>query len=200
MNPKYSRYYTYVKPILTNKTVKTYSPIVFSIITITIFALYAIRPTVKTILSLQKSIYEQNQILTQISQKSKSLSEGRKNYQQIDPQTKQKLTFLLPDSTNVPKLIENIYSLARTRQATVSGLQIQPVDLDGPPTSLSKNAPLKEIEFNLNIQGSFKQTYDFLSELQNQSRLISIQSVTMNKPQDGSLIMTINAKAYYFKN
>ncbi len=200
MHPKYSRYYTYIKPILNSTTVKTYSPIIFSIITITIFSLYAIRPTIKTILSLQLSINEQEKILASINEKSKNLAEGKLNYQKIDPDIKDRLNNLIPPSTSLPKLINNLYNQSRTNQATVSGIQFQPIDLDGDPKILSKNAALKTVEFNLNIQGSFSQVTEFLKSLKKMDRLIEIKSINIARSQDSSLIMSITANAFYLKN
>lgn len=200
MNPKYSRYYTYIKPIINSKAVKTYSPIVFSIITITIFSLYAIRPTVKTILSLQISITEQSQVLEKLNEKSKNLTEGKANYQKIDPAIKNRLNILLPPSTSLPQLITNLNNLSRSNQASISGIQFQPIDLDGPPITLSKNATLKIIELSLNVQGSFVQLNEFLKSIKSMDRMLEIKSLNISRTQDGGLIMSVTANAFYLKN
>lgn len=199
MNPKFSKYYTYIKPVLKNKTVKTYSPLVFSLITIAIFSLYALRPTIATIISLQKSVVEQEEVLAKLNQKVKSLSDGRRNYQLIEEPVKDKLINLLPDSTSLPPLINDLTSIAVINSASISGVQFQPVDLDGPPNQPSTKSSLKEIELTANFQGNYAQLFKVLDHLSTANRLISIQSVNFSQPSDSPTVMQINAKAYYFK-
>lgn len=200
MNPQYSRYYHYIKPLIRNRTVRTYSSVIFSLITITIFGLFAIKPTLATIVSLQKSIAEQQHILDALNNKSLNLAQGRKNYDNLDPQAIAKLNNLLPNSTSLPSLIASLESLAQLHQASISGLQFQPTELVGQPTTLAKNASLKEIDFTLNVHGSFSQLTNFLQALEKTRRLITISSVNFGKSEGGPLVLSINAKAYYLKN
>lgn len=200
MNPKYSRYYTYIKPFLKNKSVQTYSSLVFSLITITFFSLFAIKPTLSTIVSLQKSIVEQKQTLEAVTLKGENLSLGRKNYEAIDENIKISLIGLLPNSTSLPNLINSLNQLAGTYEASFSGLQFQALDLQGPPQRISKSAKLMEIDFTFNSQGSYQELTALLNGLGSLNRLVNIQTVGFNKQEDGPLTMTVQAKAYFFKN
>lgn len=200
MNPQKSRYYTYIRPVLRSKTVRTYSSLIFSIITITIFLIYAIRPTLGTIVSLQKSIDEQKDILDKLNKKVSDLTEGRKNYESIDPELKTKLIDLVPYSPSLPSVINNINKLAAISQASLSGIQFQPTELQQPPKTLVKNVTLKEVDFTFNAQGTYTQLLNLLVNLKKGDRLVSIESVTFNKPVDGDLIMTVNGKAVYIKS
>lgn len=200
MKPQYSRYYTYIKPILKNKIVKTYGSFVFSIITITILGVFALKPTLATIVSLQKSTSEQQQILNQVNEKVKMLSEGTKNYENLPGQTRTKLFNLIPDAPTLPKLIDITSSLASRYEASVSGIQFQSVELGTVTKELKKGAQLKEIELTLNLQGSYSQMTNFLKTLVLSDRLIVIKNVSFNKSADTPLFMTVNAKTYYVKN
>src|SRR5581483_10862232 len=127
MEARFSRYYTYIRPIVKNKQVQSYSFITFSMITSIIFAIFAIQPTVKTIISLQKSINEEKQILHQIEKKTSDLSQGKQNYQSLDPLTKNTLLSLVPNFPELPEFIDDLSSLASQNQASISGLQFQPL-------------------------------------------------------------------------
>ena len=129
MDPKHSRYYTFIKPIFRNKAVRTYSSLVFSILTITFFGVFALKPTLSTIVSLQKSIVEQQQLLDKVTKKADDLSLGRQNYDAIDPQVKLKLISLLPNSTTLPGLIDVIYTLAEDSFNGNGQLQLKIKDL-----------------------------------------------------------------------
>ncbi len=208
MNPTSTRYYTYIKPILRNPVVKTYSPVVFSLITVTLFIIFAIKPTISTIISLQKSINEKQQILKQLEEKENSLTVGKSNYQRLSPKVREQLRTQIPSAISIPCLITNLRTLAALNEASISGLQFQPTLLEGksdcPPQeedlrNLNKNISLGEIDITFNTLGSYSQLTKFLNSLNQSNRLISIQNVNFNKQQEAGLIMSINAKAYYIK-
>lgn len=201
MRPQTSRYYTFIKPILKNKYAQTYSGPIFSIITITIFTLFAIKPTVSTIVSLQKSIKEQQQTLLSLQKKAEDLTLAKENYDALSDESKQNLEFLLPNQTSLSELIQNINTIINAHQATSSGMQIEQVDLDGSPDKINRNPSIKEIDFLVNVQGSYSQLTSLLDKLSKSTRLISIKTVSFNKPPEGiNLTMSITGKAYYFKN
>lgn len=200
MNPKQSRYYTYIRPIMRNKFARTYSSLIFSIITISIFSFYAIRPTVTTILSLQKSIEEQNQILSSLKEKVNNLVQGKKNYDEIPAATKDKLNNLVPETANLSGLINSLAFAAEDAEATISGLQFQPIDILQPSNKPTKNAQISQVDFTINVQGSFSGLMKMLSTIKRLDRLIVISSINFTQPAEGSLVMSITGKAYYLKN
>lgn len=200
MNPQKSRYYTYIRPIMRNKFARTYSSLIFSLITISIFSYYAIRPTVTTILSLQKSIVEQNQVLSDLKQKVNNLVEGKKNYEEIPAETKIKLNSLIPGDPNLPGLINSLTFAAEDSQATISGLQFQPIEIEPEKNELNKAAQVNQVDFTFNVQGDFNNLMKMLSTLKRLDRLISITNINFTQPLDGSLTMSLAGKAYYLKN
>lgn len=200
MNPKTSRYYVYVRPIIRSKFAKTYSSLIFSIITISIFSYYAIRPTVTTILSLQKSIEEQTAILNKVQEKGRSLSTGKSNYANIEPGVKEKINNLVPDDPALAQLINSLTFVAESAEASVSGLQFQQVELENKKIQINRDAPLSQVEFTLNTQGNFQNLMKLLTALKKSDRLVTIISVNFVQPADANLIMTVNGKAYYLKN
>ncbi len=200
MNPRKSRYYTYVRPVIKNRFVKTYSSLIFSLITISIFSYYAIRPTVTTILSLQKSIQEQTAVLNTLKEKVNNLVEGKRNYENIPLPVKDKIEGLVPDNPALPSLINSLTTAARTAEASISGIQIQSVILENPNTRLSKAAQINQIDFVFNTQGSFSNLMELLSNIKRADRLITITSINFGQPSDANLSMSVSGKAYYLKN
>lgn len=200
MSPNKSRYYTYIKPLMRSKFAKTYSSLIFSLITIAIFSFYAIRPTVTTILSLQKSIEEQNQVLNTLKEKVNNLVQGKQNYENIPEPVKEKLETLIPDNPALPQLINSLSFAANSVEASISGLQFQPVTLEETKNQVSKTAETKQVDFTFNIQGDFPKLMQVLTTIRKLDRLITISSINYAQPQDGALLMTITGKAYYLKN
>lgn len=199
MNPKYYRYYTYIKPVFANKNIRSYAGLVFSMITITIFGYFAIRPTISTIISLQRSIDEQRQITEKINKKIQDIKVAKQNYDNLGQKTLDNLNAQLPTSPEVAQIIENLNILANQNQATVSGFQFQPIQYPSKSRTIPASPKIKEMVFNFNIQGSFPQVSKTLEDFTNTDRLISVDSVNINKTEERILIMTVNAKAYYLE-
>lgn len=200
MRPQYSRYYTYIKPFLRNKYVRTYSGAIFSMITITFFSVFALRPTISTIISLQKSIDGQNQTLGEIKKKSDQLTLAKQNYQDLSEQTRQNINSLVPDSTSLPELLNSLSNLIILYQASSSGIQVEAVALENYSNKLTKKPALSEVGFSVNIQGNYEKLSAILDKMTKLNRLILIKSANFNKPGEESLILSVSGKAYYLKN
>lgn len=191
---KYSRYYTYIKPVIQNPIVRSFAPSIFSLITITVLTVFVLRPTVATILSLQKSAADNRKVLETLEKKAQDLTLGRKNLDAIDEQTKSKISGLLPIT---PSVVSLIATMRNNAEASISAIQVQPLTLyssSAPPAGLSAD----EIAFSLNMQGSFTQILTTLNNFSKSSRLIKIENINIGK-KDGPIVLSASAKAFYLK-
>lgn len=194
----YSRYFTHIKPITKLPIVKNYGPIIFTLLTVAILTIFAIKPTIETILVLQKKLADSNEVLQKVTQKANNLSQGKKNYDNMDQNIKVKISTAIPDSVNLKSVIQNLEQIAKTHEASVSALQIQPFIVD---TKIAdKTKVLDEIAFTFNTEGAYKDLIAILQDIKSSSRLISINSISLSKTTDGtSLIMSLSGKVYYLK-
>ncbi len=194
----YSRYFTYIKPVAKLPIVKNYGPTIFTLFAITIFIFFAIKPTVETILVLQKKIDDSNQVLEKATQKVNSLSLGKKNYDSLDQNITQKISAAIPDTVSLRSLIQNLEQSAKAHEASISALQIQPLTVN---TKVDQAlGSLSEISFTFNIEGGYANLIEVLQDLKRSSRLISIDNLSLSKVAEGEgLIMSLSGKAYYIK-
>lgn len=199
MDQNYQKSIELLKILVKDRKVKSYTSIVFSLLLITVFSFFALRPTLTTIVGLQKSIREQQEILSKLEEKEVNLSTGIRNYQNLPPATKEKLDNLLPDQTNITTLVKTLTSISAKNQASISGLQIQPIDIVSTPSKLPKTASLQEVLFNFNVSGGYKELKLLLQSLSKSPRLLFIESVSINKQESADLIMRVNGKAYITK-
>lgn len=201
MNSKskfYSRYFTYVKPLGKLPFVKTYGSTIFTLIVITIFIFFAIKPTIETILVLQKKLSDTNEILNKINKKAENLSLGKQNYDNLDSSIKNKISAAITSSVDIKSVTQSLEQAAKIHEASISALQIQPLVIG----SKVENAigVLAEIDFTFNVEGDYQNLVSLLQDLKGSSRLISIENVSLSKVSEGSgLIMSIAGKAYYIK-
>lgn len=194
----YSRYFTYIKPVTKLPIIRTYGTTIFTLAVLTIFIFYAIKPTVETILVLQKKIDDSTQVLEKVNQKANNLSLGKSNWEKLDPSLKTRLQTLIPDTASLKSIIQTLEESAKVHQASVSALQIQPLVLE--TKTDNQIGALTEIVFTFNIEGKYQDLISLLQELGKSARLISIRSLSISKLSEGEgLIMSISGQAYYFK-
>lgn len=206
------RYQVQISPVFHNKTIQTYGSLGLSIAAVIIFGVFAIKPTIENILSLQHQIDTQNKTLKALQEKSDKLAQAVNNYHSIPDETKLKLFTLLPNTPNSTCLIDLLNTQAGNGKVTVAGLQVQPFDLKGKTKCSPSNTDLADIEKNNSVGSSLKEvpftintttTYpsltSFLNSLNSSIRLISIDSAFYNKNVDSPLILSISGKAYYYK-
>lgn len=196
MNLSKSKYYVYIKPVIKNPFVRTYSGFLFSIIAVVFFSVFAIRPTISTIFSLQKDIEAQQQILNDLSNKSANLETGIQNYNKIDPQTISKLNTLVPNKIALSSIINELSTLALQNQASISGLQFQPFEIDNNSSPPTNEAALKEIAFTFNVSGPYEGIVNMLDSLNKGNHLIIVESVSFNRNESG-ISMIVTAKSLY---
>lgn len=192
-----SRYFTYIKPVVENRYIKSAAPSVFSLITITIFIVFAIRPTVSVILGLQKNIANQKEILVKLNEKAQNLSQGKKNWESLGDENRLKINTAVPAHPEIPLLIKAL-KMSTPQTASFSALQIQPLTIIDVASSQSANLTLAEISFAYNIQGSYQELLSIIQNLEKSPRLLHIDSLSLNK-QSGELTLSLNGKAYYLK-
>lgn len=194
----YSRYFTYIKPITKIPIVRTYGSTIFTLLIIAIFIIFAIKPTVETIVILQKKLEDSKQILQKINQKTKTLSLAKQNYEKLDPNIKSKISAAIPDTTELKSVTQTLEGVAKNHDASISALQIQPITITT-KTEMSIGT-ISEISFNFNITGEYPKLVSMLQDLKTSGRLISIDTLSLGQVSEGGgLIMSISGKAYYLK-
>ena len=175
---KYRRYFTDLGQSTAAPQIRTYAELTFSLIAITFFVVFAIRPTALTIIDLTKDIQSQQQIDSQLDQKISSLNQANLNFQKYQDD----LTVLdtaLPTIPLPASFLRQIETLISSYQLTLSSLSIQNVYLVGfptqnsTPTTLTTTAslPTKTVPFSLRVTGDYARLKSFIQDIQNLQRL-----------------------------
>ncbi len=194
----YSRYFTYIQPVTKLPIIKNYGSTIFTLLTMSLLIFFAIKPTIETILVLQKKLADQNEILQKVTQKANDLSQGKKNYDNLDQNIKEKISAGVTDIVSIKSLIQTLEQAAGIHEASVSALQIQPLVIN--TKTEDQMRALSEISFTFNAEGDYKNLLDLLRDLKSSSRLISIDNLSISKVSDSqALIMSLSGKAYYLK-
>lgn len=194
----YYRYFTYIKPITRLPIIRTYGSTIFSILVMIIFIFFAIKPTIETILILQKKLENSNEVLQKLQTKAENLSKGKTNYENLDKSLKSRIQSAIPESVDLKSIIQTLENAAEKYDASISALQIQPQVLETKKENQIGN--ISEVGFTFNVEGDYKKLTSILEDLKLSERLISIDNLTLSKVTEGTgLVMSITGKSWYVK-
>ena len=195
----YSRYFTYIKAFAKIPIIRTYGNTIFTLLAMIIFIVFAIKPTVETILVLQKKIADSNQILAKLNKKANDLSLARQNYDALVSQNiVSKISSAVPDRPELKSITSALETTSRKFDASISAIQIESQVLES--STEATLGTISEIGFTFNISGQYENLMSVLDDLRQNSRIISIDKLSLSLITEGTgLSMSITGKAYYLK-
>jgi Tfp pilus assembly protein PilO len=206
----YVRYQKYFLNILavyqTRPDLKAFLELLLSIGTITLFALFAIRPTLLTITQLISTIREKQETLATMDQKITNLQAAQTLYQREKPRI-DLLAQAVPANPTPETYIRQIEGLAQKHSLTILGLTVDETALLGKPAEVSTLKKLADLPqgskgtgVTITLSGPYPNVSTFLSDFENLRRPAALDNLNMNLAQlesGNTIILTIQARAIY---
>lgn len=186
----------YKKPL-----VEASSNLIFTLLVVCFFVFFAIRPTLVTVVSLQKELAESKEVDQQLDRKITSLKKAQTIYGQVINDLLL-VEAALPEKTEFQSLALRINYLAFQNNLLLNSAGFAGFDLVGTGDNLSPGQSKDSYAFNLSVSGSFENIKIFLTELENIDRLIKINKVSFSieKSTAGSTEMKVDieGEAYWY--
>lgn len=214
---RYKYYYLKLKDFSSQPITKASLSLVASLLTVSILAIFAIKPTLTTIAKLINQINNDKKIENQLALKIISLKEIQKRLEEIKP-------FLpviekaLPSNHSFSRIEREIEYLAFKDQILLESVNVGQfwiVDkVNSDPETDSENQdnnlvylenqtePVFKLDLNLSVSGTYKNLKQFLFDLENIDRIIKIDNLNFSKninQTDKNIKLSIVAQAYYLK-
>jgi Tfp pilus assembly protein PilO len=190
----FRRYAKTIEPLIKKPQNRVYTTTILSFLVVSLFLWYAIRPTVRTILSLRREIADNVKISKSMEEKISMLVQAQAIYQkEIDrlPLVSQ----AVPNTSTPLQALTTIRDLALQSGATVSGIQLTTARLTNPVAtsgaSLTNPKPEKTT-FSITIDGQYENIKTFLDTVVNLRRIITINSIIvepLKKNQTDTLVV-----------
>ncbi len=182
---RYRRYYQSIEPVLKKKESHTYTMAIFSFLAISLFGWYGIRPTLQTILFLQREIADNKDINAQMESKITRLVEAQAAYQDANLQLPL-IDQAIPQNPEVLSLVSQLKNLAAATGSSISALQISTVPLLGSEAtpSAATGGKLTEIPLVVAISGPYTSIKSFIDGLFAMGRIATIQTLTVSPSRD----------------
>jgi len=188
--------------------VRMFLEIILSLITITFFSIFALKPTLLTVSQLIKDNKEKQETINKMEQKIKNIVTAQNIYDQnID-----KISLIdqaVPNTPTPENLLRQIEGISYKNFVTVVGSSINEVVLIGEEKKKTnkneiKNLPenVSTITFSINVTGPYLSLYSFLFDLENSRRPLIINNISINssRKEDYSIVvMSISGQTPYIK-
>lgn len=184
---RYHKYYQQIEPKLNKRSSKAYTTIVFSFLVVSLFGWYAIRPTIQTIIYLQREIKDKTELSKKMEDKITALIEAQAYYQEIEPLLPV-IDQALPAKPDAIPLVIQLRNLASASGAQVTAIQLPAIPIMGQDTVPgSKSTPIaapgtsKQLSYDLSVavRGPYPNVRAYLEGLIQMRRIVSVESVTL---------------------
>lgn len=210
------RYYQTLSPLFKSPQAQAYTMAILSIATIAFFSMFAIKPTLVTITSLQKQITDKTTLNAQLEDKINALILAQQEYQKIEP-ILPTVYSLLPDKPNAPLLIRYLENLGIDNAVTLKQIGISPLVLfqaksttNATPSGQISKTQVNPIKIALSLTGEYGNITNFIDQLTKLDRLIQVASVNIttgdnsatntNQAAKAELTISIDSQAFYFSS
>lgn len=179
--------------------------LVLSVFLMSVFVVFALRPTILSIVNLKKTISESKKVLQQLETKVNFLQKASNQLETLRP--------LIPNINNSIPNNGAMYSpitLAIDELAYQVGVIVESESL-GPtllysrilsPFTPNKNQKVVELSFSLRVSGGYSEVTDFLNMMMKMERIVLVDNVTIAKQagaknSTASVTMNVSGLAFY---
>lgn len=164
-------------PYLTPEGSQKFFGIILTLCALSFFGFFAIKPTVSTILKLQKELSDNQFVLGQLETKIKNLTELRRQYFNLQNDLPI-ITNAIAIQPDVHLLFAQIQSIAQTSNITIKKLQNFEVDVLKNDKGVSKN--YYSYSFAIAGSGTFENISKFVQILTGMERIVNIDVFSAN--------------------
>ena len=187
-------------PYLTPERSQKFFGIVLTLCALSFFGFFAIKPTVSTILKLQKELSDNQFVFDQLETKIKNLTTLRKRYSNLQSDLPM-ITSAITVQPDVHLLFAQIQSIAQTSNITIKKLQNFEVEVLRNDKGMGKN--YYSYSFAIAGSGSFENISRFAQTLTDMERIVNIDIFSINNITDQnreSLGFNIQGTAFFKDN
>lgn len=192
-NKQLKELYKNFAPLLKQEKTQNFSTLALTLVTLSIFSIFAINPTITTIVHLQKQLSDSRFVEEKLQEKITNLNTLQMQYASIKEDIP--LVFkALPQKPVVPLFVAQLQGIAQNSNITFGRLQILQVEL----SKNQKGEDYNSFGFTIDIEGPGKNITTFLSSLIGFERIVSIESISLGKSKiKDTLQVSLRGKAYF---
>ncbi len=188
--------YLILPPALQSEKTKKLTSIILTLTATIIFGIFAINPTVSTIVGLKKELGDKKSVQKALQEKIINLSKLQEQYTEIQEDIPYILE-TIPKNPSPALLAAQIQSIAQNTNINITNLQAQAVELFN--QQIAQQNKESSYSFSVSGTGNFYDISAFISELVNMQRILTVDAFSIDqaaKPAD-NLRFSLQGSAYY---
>jgi len=213
LNQRYSLYFQRVNLLYQRPEIKASLEIILSVFTVTMLVLFAIRPTITNIFSLQKKIADQEVLLKKTDNKIGQLIAAQKQISQ-NAQDIELLSEAVPLTFDYFNYAKRMVVVAKDNNVTIDTIAMPGDVMAGKgnildiPKEKAKSYSLPDKNGLLLVSAKFSATGDqagifgFLTQLENMDRITLIENIDITKTQksasDNRQALTVTGSVNFY--
>lgn len=196
--------------------VRVFIELLLSVSAVIIFGIFAIRPTLVTVATLNVDIANKREILQKLDTKINALAEAQNTYD-ANLSTILLLEDAIPANPSPDTYIRQIEGLAQRHGVTIVGINTNDVPLIGigpiedttaeavDPTAAANTFPLegRSFKFEINVSGDFEPLTAFLRDFEAMRRPMFADTLSVRVTSGelaGALALSISGRLVYLPN
>lgn len=169
-----------------------YLYLILTFFTVSLFGFFILRPAFSTITNLQKQLADSKNVYAALETKLAALRKLDKQYSELTPRLP--LVYnAIPTTAQIPTLTRQIEILAQNNSVTLQSFTVSPIQY----YPLEGGGKLYGYAFSLDVLGTQTNVNNFIGNITDFQRIISIQKITTGKTDKGELELSFSGKAYF---
>lgn len=182
-------------PDFKEERTQKFTTLVFTIVALSFFGLFAINPTLSTIANLNKQLSDSKFVDRELQSKINNLYLLQQKYDQLTPDMPYVLDSF-PKNPEVPLLVAQLQSLAQTSNVAITGLQTFEIEI---PNSSANTKKYYAFSFSMSANGSYESISKFVDSMIKMQRIVSINilSLSRNSGEGPSTQLNFKGTAYF---
>jgi Tfp pilus assembly protein PilO len=190
-----SKYRSYLKllPNMHQETTYNFVALALTFAALSFFGIFAINPTLSTIFSLQKQLSDDTSVDRQLQTKINNLSSLEQQYNELGSNLTN-IYNAVPQTPQAPLLSAQVAALTQKHNLTITSYRVTEVQMENNP----KNQSVQSFVFLLQAEGNYNDMLAFSSELTTLTRIITVESIEIDKDsKDNNLLLTLRGRQYF---
>ena len=187
--------YRKLTPLIKNKKTSSYLSLILSLFSISFFGFFAIRPTLITAVTLNKSVADLKKLDIEYENKISNIITAQSQYEQIRGDIPG-IDLALPKDAAFNQLANALEKFSEQSNLLIKQLQID----RSPISRLPPSGKVENIQFSILTSGSYISSSAFIQHLLNWKRLITLDNLELSKEggtESAEIRMTLKGKTYY---
>lgn len=158
------------------------------------FGIFAINPTITTIIELQKTLEDSEFTHQQLTTKISNLSSLQQQYTGMQ-QDLSVIEDAIPKEAHPTELTGQIHTLTKEYNLSIRNLRVAEVTLTGGKTADNKGL---SYVFNLEAYGTYEDMMEFAVNVTKFNRIVTVEAISIGRdPRSEDLVMNMRGRQYF---